>query len=74
MRIRVFQSGKGDCLLLRSAANDHILIDGGLVSNREDLAELPVSINISLGTIGGAHEAVPSAAVPRLPNPMWLPF
>ena len=36
MRIRVFQSGKGDCLLLRSAADDHILIDGGLVSNRED--------------------------------------
>lgn len=32
MKIRVFQAGKGDCLLLRSGDGTNILVDGGLVS------------------------------------------
>ena len=32
MRIRVFHSGKGDCLLLTSSDGKHILVDGGHVS------------------------------------------
>ncbi len=31
MRIRVFDGGKGDCLLLTSANDQHILVDGGHV-------------------------------------------
>ena len=30
MRIRVFDAGKGDSLLLTSDGGDHILVDGGL--------------------------------------------
>ncbi|MFT7648627.1 MAG: hypothetical protein ACI8Y4_003379 [Candidatus Poriferisodalaceae bacterium] len=32
MKIRVFDGGKGDCLLLSSDNDDHILVDGDLVS------------------------------------------
>ncbi|HEX5015930.1 MAG TPA: MBL fold metallo-hydrolase [Candidatus Limnocylindrales bacterium] len=30
MRLRVYQSGKGDCLLLTSADGHHMLVDGGM--------------------------------------------
>ena len=36
MRIRVFQADKGDCLLLTSSDNRHILVDGGLVNSFGD--------------------------------------
>lgn len=40
MRVRVFQAGKGDCLLLESPAGTRVLIDGGLAGAfRDHVAE-----------------------------------
>ena len=31
MKIRVFDGGKGDCILLTGSNGEHVLVDGGLV-------------------------------------------
>src|ERR1700752_1742535 len=45
MKLRIFQSAKGDCLLLEGADGKHVLCDGGMRSSmkehvRDELAKL----------------------------------
>lgn len=51
MKIRVFQSGKGDCLLLTSSDGRHILVDGGHVDPRKRLDHYSPNVAPFLGNL-----------------------
>ena len=49
MKIRVFHSGKGDCLLLTSSDGKHILVDGGHVSTGGRVDNYSANVARTLG-------------------------
>lgn len=52
MKLRVFQSGKGDCLLLTSSDGRHMLVDGGMP------AAYSAHVSTALGEIAAAQEQI----------------
>ncbi len=51
MRLRVFQSGAGDCVLLTADSGENMLVDGGFRGTYKDHVRDTVSLNAGMNTL-----------------------
>ena len=63
MRLRVYQSDKGDCLLVSGTAGGHILVDGGMRKAFQD------HVRADLGKMAAKKKSRPGLRLAHRPGP-----